>query len=402
MTRLRLAGSPRAAEKRALLFSFGVFGSFWGALAALLPDLREQVGVDDGRLGLALGSIALSALPAMPLAGRLMDRSGAARLLPFSLVGFALAVPLLGFATSLPMLVLAFVALGATTGTFDVGLNTATAAWERVEGDRLMAAGHGCFSVGVLVGSVLTGLAREFGAGPRTVLPVVALLLLAVATLQPAYRRAPVENLGGVGRRRLGPVLLLLGVLIAFAFLVEDGMQSWSALHLERSLGASPAVGGLGPGLFAGAMAVGRFSVYAFARQGRDVAVVAAGGSGLALGALVLGFAPTAAIGLIGLVLAGLGTSVLAPTLLSAVGDRSAPGRQGADLAAVTAVGYAGFITGPPLVGLLSSLTSLPTALALLSVLGVALAVVGPLVLRRPMPGAAPAPGAGLPTAARL
>lgn len=387
MTRLPLGSAPRTAEKRALLLSFGVFGTFWGSLAALLPDVREQVGVDDGRLGLALGAIALSALPAMPLAGRLMDRSGAARLLPLSLLGFALATPLLGFATSLPLLVLAFVVLGAVTGTFDVGLNTAAAAWERVEGDRLMAAGHGCFSLGVLVGSVLTGLAREVGAGPRTVLPVVALALLAASAVHPAYRRAPVEDVDVTARRRLGPVLLLLGVLIAFAFLLEDGLQSWSALHLERSLGASPSVGGLGPGLFAGAMAVGRFSAHAFARPGRDVVVVALGGGGIALGALVLGLAPSVPVALTGLVLAGLGTSVLAPTLFSAVGARSASGRQGADLAAVTALGYAGFIAGPPLVGLLSSLTSLPTALALLSVLGAALAVGGPLVLRRPMPG---------------
>jgi MFS family permease len=218
----------------------------------------------------------------------------------------------------------------------------------------------------------------------------VALALLTAATAHPAYRRAPVEDSGVTQRGRLGPVLLLLGALIAFAFLLEDGLQSWSALHLERSLGASPAVGGLGPGLFAGAMAVGRFSAHAFARPGRDVVVVAAGGSGVALGALGLGLAPSAAVGLVGLVLAGLGTSVLAPTLLSAVGARSAPGRQGADLAAVTALGYAGFITGPPLVGLLSSLTSLPTALALLSVLGVALAVGGPLVLRRPVAGPGP------------
>jgi MFS family permease len=387
VTRPSLSATARTAEKRALLLSFGVFGSFWGSLAALLPDVRAQVQVDDGELGLALGAIALAALPAMPLAGRLIDRSGAARLLPLSLLAFGLATPLLGFATSLPVLVLAFLALGATTGVFDVGLNTATAAWERVEDDRLMAAGHGCFSLGVLVGSVLTGLARETGAGPRTVLPVVAVVLVATATVHPAYRRAPSDPTDAVsGRRRLGPVLLALGALIAFAFLVEDGLQSWSALHLERTLGAPPWVGGLGPGLFAAAMAVGRLSAHALVKPGKDVLVVAVGGSGIALGTLVLALAPSPLVGLVGLVVAGLGTSVLAPTLFSAVGARSARGRQGADLAAVTALGYAGFIAGPPLVGLLSSLTTLPTAIGLLSLLGLTLATAGPLVLRRPVP----------------
>jgi hypothetical protein len=56
----------------------------------------------------------------------------------------------------------------------------------------------------------------------------------------------------------------------------------------------------------------------------------------------------------------------------------------------VTTLGYVGFCAGPPLVGLLSAATTLPTALALLAVLTAAVAVLGPLVLRRP---AAPARG---------
>ncbi len=53
--RLLLASAPRTAEKRALLLSFAAFGSFWGSLAALLPDVRVQVEVDDGRLALDVG-----------------------------------------------------------------------------------------------------------------------------------------------------------------------------------------------------------------------------------------------------------------------------------------------------------------------------------------------------------
>jgi hypothetical protein len=131
-------------------------------------------------------------------------------------------------------------------------------------------------------------------------------------------------------------------------------------------------------------MMLGRFGAHALVRPGREARAVAVGGVLVASGGLVFALAPTAAVGLAGLVLAGAGTSVLAPVLFSAVGARSAPGRQGADLAAVTALGYAGFITGPPAIGLLSGATSLPTALVLLSAVGLLLAVVAPLTLRRP------------------
>ena len=380
MTALAVAAR---AERRGLLGAFAAFGSFWGAWAATLPDIKAQTGVDDGQLGLALAAIALGALPAMPLAGRMMDRHGARRLVPVALAAFAVASVLPAFAGSLAPLVVAFVLLGLTTGALDVFLNTATASWERIEARRLMAGAHGCFSLGVLVGSVSAGVARDVGAGPRAILGVVLLGLLLVAWLQPAYRSVVADSPAGGGRGlRLAPVLVVLGLLTAASFLVEDAVQSWSALHLERTLGAPPWVGGLGPGLFAGAMAAGRFGVQLLARPGTDALVVGLGGAGLTGGVLLLALAPSAALALVGAVVAGAGVSVLAPTLFSAVGARSLPGRQGADLGLVTALGYVGFVSGPPLVGLLSAATSLPTALASLAVLTAAVAVIGPLVLR--------------------
>lgn len=376
--------STRSAEKRGLLLGFGGFGAFWGCWVAVLPDVREQVGVDDGQLGLALAAIAVAALPAMPLAGRLMDRHGPTRLVPASMLLFAVATLLPGFATSLPLLVGALLLVGATTGVLDVLLNTATAAWERAEGDRLMAAAHGCFSLGLLVASVATGFARDLGAGPRTVLVTAALVIAAVAVTQPSYRRRPPAP-AAAGGRRLVPVLLVLGLLTGLSFLVEDAVQSWSALHLERTLDAPPWVGGLGPGLFAGAMAAGRFGVHAFARSVRDVHLVVLGALVLAGGVLLLALAPTAPLALLGMATAGAGVSVLAPTLFSAVGARSAPGRQGADLALASAIGYGGFVAGPPLTGLLSSVTTLPTALALLAALPLVIAMVAPLALRHPV-----------------
>lgn len=374
----------RAREKRGLLLAFAAFGAFWGAWVAALPDIRQQVGVEDGRLGLALGAIAVAALPSMPLAGRLMDRHGPNRLVPGALLLFALAAVLPGFATGLPALVGALLLVGATTGALDVLLNTATAAWERLEADRLMAAAHGCFSAGLLVASVATGIARDLGAGPRTVLVAAALVIVAIALTQPTYRRIDEPLAPASGRRRIGSVLLLLGVLVGLSFLVEDAVQSWSALHLERTLDAPPWVGGLGPGLFAGAMAAGRFGIHAWARDVRDTLVVVSGAVTVAAGVLLLALAPTASLALIGMVVAGLGLSVLAPTLFSAVGARSAPGRSGADLAVASAVGYGGFVAGPPLIGLLSAATTLPTALALLAVLPLAIAAAAPLVLRQP------------------
>ncbi len=387
-------------ERRGLLLAFTAFGLFWGSWSAVLPDVRERSGLADGQLGLVLGAVAVAALPAMPLAGRLVDRYGPRRLLPAALLAFAGVGLLLGAAAAPAVLVGCLLLLGATTGVLDVVVNTATAAWERIEAGRLMTYGHGCFSVGVLVGAVTTGVARDLGAGPPLVLGVTGLLIASAGLAQPAYRRVATGSGlaagpgGSAPRRRLAPVLLGLGAVVAASFLVEDAVQSWSALHLERSLGAPPWLGGLGPGLFALAMAVGRLGAHVLVPAGREASAVGAGALLTAVGVLVLAAAPVAAVAVAGAALAGAGISVLAPLLLSAVGARSEPGRQGADLAVVTAFGYTGFVVGPLLVGVLSAALSLPVALALLAVLALGVAAAGPALLRTPVRAVAPA-GAG-------
>lgn len=377
--------SARAAEKRGLLLAFGVFGSFWGAWAALLPAVKAQTGVSDGRLGLALAVIAVAAVPATLVGGRVVDRIGATRMLPATLLAFAICAPLPGLSHGLATLLPVFVLLGIASGLLDIAVNAATASWERWETARLMSAGHAAFSAGVVVGSVSSGLARQQGSGPFPVLLVIALVVAVVAWRQPSYRST--TDAPPAPRTRRGPagILLALGVLVAAAFLLEDALQSWSALHLERGLGASPAVSGLGPGLFAASMAVGRLLGHVASRPGREHMVVAAGGLATGVGAVLLAVAPGPVWGLAALTLAGAGTSVLAPVLFSAIGARSAPGREGADLSTASGLGYVGFLAGPPLVGAVSAATSLPTALASLGLFGLLLAVAGPLVLRRPV-----------------
>jgi MFS family permease len=378
-----------AAEKRGLLIGFAVFGSFWGAWAALLPAVKAQTDVSDGALGLALGVIALTAVPATLVGGRVVDRVGAARMLPATLLAFAVAAPLPGLARGMAGLLAAFVLLGIASGALDIALNAATAGWERLEAKRLMAAGHAAFSGGVVVGSVSSGLARQQGAHPLPVLMVLAAAVVLCAWRQPSYRptrgEAPAPRSGWMP----APILLALGVLVAAAFLTEDALQSWSALHLERGLGASPAVSGLGPGMFAGSMAIGRLVAHLVSRPGLEVRVIAAGGFAAGAGAVLLSLAPGQVTGLAALALAGAGTSVLAPMLFSAIGDRSAPGREGADLSTASGLGYVGFLAGPPLVGAISAGTSLPVALGSLGFFGLLIAAGGPLVLRRPV--AAPA-----------
>jgi MFS family permease len=178
--------------------------------------------------------------------------------------------------------------------------------------------------------------------------------------------------------------LAALAVLCAVGYLIEDAAQNWSALHLERGLGATPALGGAAPGIFAAAMFVGRSSGQRLGAGFSDRAMFTAGTALAAAGLAILAAAPTPIVALAGLGVAGAGIAVVAPALYGRAGRSASAAGRGAAIARLTVFGYTGFVVGPALIGFISQAASLPVALATLAVLAVALAVGGFVVLRGP------------------
>jgi MFS family permease len=167
---------------------------------------------------------------------------------------------------------------------------------------------------------------------------------------------------------------------IAFcAFLVDGTASNWSAVHLRSEHGASEGLAAAAFTLFSLALAVGRlFGDRLVARVGR-VRVVRACGVVAAAGSTIAMAAPTAAVGLAGWALFGLGLATLAPTVLGAA-PAAGGGSPAVAIASVTTVGYLGSFTGPPLVGALAEAGSLSAALALLVAVSAAMVLLAPRV----------------------
>jgi hypothetical protein len=111
--------------------------------------------------------------------------------------------------------------------------------------------------------------------------------------------------------------------------------------------------------------------------------------AGIGLGGALLLAVPGAAIA--GFALLGAGLSVVIPIAFRTAA--AMPGvAPGPSLAAVSTLGYLGFLAGPPLVGGLAELTSLPVALSLVVLCGVSTAALA---------GATRGGGSGVPAPAR-
>jgi MFS family permease len=340
-----------------------------------LPAIQRSTGASEAQLGLALLAVALAALPAMLAAGRLADVFGT-RLVPVALVTFGIAAGLPALAHSVAALAGLLVLLGVTTGLLDVAVNAEASRIEAAHGVRVMDGLHASFSIGVLVGGAGAGLLRAAGAHPSWILAGIGAAIVSSAAANRGSGAAPAR---APGRARLGRGLLVVGAVLALAFLVENGLEAWSALFLERTFESSPAVSGLGPGLFAASMATGRLLAQRASRHSVTARMVFAGvcaAAGLALAAS----AQHAAVALLGFVIAGAGLALSAPTLLGAAGRLGGEGGRGAAVSTVAILGYLGFLAGPPLIGAVAGASSLRGSFVFLCAVALVLAACAPVL----------------------
>jgi MFS family permease len=349
--------------------AFAALGVYWGAFGVLVPVLKDATGASEPQLGLALLAGAAGTFPAMVVAGRLADRYGE-RAIAGSLLAFAVAALGPAFADTPLALGAALLLCGAATGALDVTMNAAVAELEGT-GRRLMNLAHAIFSLGFLVTSVAVGIARSVGVGRVAILGTVAIVLAGTALLNRAPARRAVAASGR--RARLRRPLLVLGVLCALGLMVEGGVEAWSALHLEQTLGTGPATAGVALALFSGAMVSGRLSAQGLGEHVPDRLLLAGGAALAACGLTLTALAPVTPLALAGLVVTGLGASVTVPAILSITGRAAAPAARGAAISSVTTVAYLGFLVGPPLVGLMAGATSLRGGLRLLAAAAAAL-----------------------------
>jgi sugar phosphate permease len=364
---------------RPLVAAFAVFGLYWGSWAACLPAVQRQTGASDAQLGLGLLCVAIASLPSMLAAGRLADLFGA-RLVPVALAAFGLAVVFPGRAHSLPALYVSLAFVGVGTGALDVAINAQAATIEARRHVRVMDGLHAAFSIGVLCGGIGAGLLRRAGAHPSWILGGVACLVLltVLVNLSPSVPPEPAQR-----RARVARPLLVVGGVLAVAFLVESGLEGWSALFLERTLDSGPAISGLGPGLFAAAMATGR--LLSQKREGPSVARrMLFAGVAAATGLVISATAHHSLVALAGFVIAGGGLALSAPTLFGLAGRVGGAGGRGSALSTVAILGYLGFLVGPPLIGAVSSASSLRGGFLFLCAMAVVLALCAPLLRERP------------------
>jgi predicted MFS family arabinose efflux permease len=343
--------------------AFLVAGMGISAWAPLVPFAKTRMDLNTAHLGLVLLCLGVGSLIAMPIAGRLTSRFGCRLVILSSGVIASLVLPFLAIAPIPLLLAIALLLFGAAIGTLDVSMNIQAVMIEKKQGVPLMSGFHGLYSVGCFIGA--GGMALMLSAGLR---PSMACVSMTAAIFVVLCVAAPHLSRVAAAAERESPAfavphgsVIFLGIVCFVVFLGEGAALDWGALLLTMSGGFTPDQGGLGYAVFAIAMTVGRLTGDRVIRRWGRKRVMALGGLCAAAGFFVATLAPTSMIALVGFSLIGLGASNVAPILFTAAGrQRDMPAA--AAVSAVTALGYAGTLAGPALIGFVAHVYSLHVA----------------------------------------
>jgi predicted MFS family arabinose efflux permease len=351
--------------RRATRSVFVVFigsGVIFASWAARIPQVRQELDLSPAALGMLLLGIAFGSLIALPSAGLVVHRIGAARTVVAMSLLASVGLVVAGFGVlvgPVPVFV-GLVLFGFGNGAWDVAQNVEGAAVEQQLDHTIMSRFHAAFSIGTVTGAL-------FGVAMNALHVSVTVNLLVVATLLAVA--VPLATRGFLPAAAEGheephdarsplkawtePRTLLIGLFVLTMAFTEGTANDWIGVAAIDGYGATAAMGSLAYGVFVASMTAGRwYGTRILDRFGR-VPVLRASAAIALIGLLVVAFGPTLVTALIGTVLWGLGTALGFPVGMSAAGDqpRYAAGR----VSVVASIGYVAFLAGPPLIGLLGN-----------------------------------------------
>ena len=375
----------RTGGETPLFAGYWAFGQYWGAWVVVVHEFLVDHGFSQSYMGWLYAALAVVSIGTMVLVAPRLQRRPLAATLPASIVVMGTGV-LLTAASPSELLWAPFVVMGAGNGLLDVFMNVAAQDLETRTRRPILQRVHAGYSVGGVTGGLGAGIALTAGVPYRVILLAAGVVLLLAAAwnrLRPPpdleHEEMP-ETRMSLSALRRAPVLVVPSLVVLFAFLVEGSMDSWSGISLRRTLAASALAAGVGFAAFAGAMAIGRFfAARVLFRLGYRQTIMLSGLGSMAAG-IVIVLTESIPIASAAYLLLGFSLASAAPAAFGLV--EAANEHPTNAIAAITTVGYSGFVFAPPLLGWLGDTFTLRATMSFMILMTIGVAVSGLLAPR--------------------
>jgi MFS family permease len=378
-------GASVRKARIAVTAAFMTHAMLFASWTAHIPLVKTQLGLSNSELGTALLGAPIGSVCAMLVSRWLLPRWGSHRLVRVTVAGYALSGIAVGYAPSALALFASLALWGLFQGGLDVAMNTQGVTVEQAGDKPIMSRLHGLWSVGGFTGALLGAGAVSVGLGLTAQLSILAALVVIPVEilcrhLIPDQHRGVADAPAGapLRQRRLGisRTVAVLGAVCFASMLCEGAAADWSANYLTSHLGAPAGLAGLGYAGYTLTMVAMRLSGPILQSRIPNRTLLPLLAAVPVVGVTIALLTSNLAVGLLGFASLGVGLALVVPTAFSAAGAATSAGSNaGQAISTVAALGWIGYVTGPPLIGHLADAVGLRTALGLLPVLILIIAI---------------------------
>jgi MFS family permease len=367
----------RRIHRIAVSCFFFLAGICFASWASRIPAIQSKLGLNNAALGGVLLCLPIGLLSSLPVAGYLVAKFGSRILVILAAVLCASTLPVLGFAHSTTQLMITLFVFGFGGNLLNISINTQAVGTETLYSKPIMASFHGIWSLAGFTGAAVGTVMVRFGILPGyhyLCISGLALLILVI------FSRSMVPQ--DPNRDEKMPIfakpdksIINLGLIAFCSMICEGAMFDWSGIYFEHVVQPGKAWVTVGYTAFMSTMATGRFvGDWVAFRLGMKRMLQLSGmctSSGLLLAVCFPHFISAT----LGFLLVGAGVSSVVPMIYSAAG-RSKQMSPGVAIAAVSTIGYLGFLFGPPFIGFIAQVSSLRVSLGLIAVMGTMIALI--------------------------
>lgn len=365
-----LSIDKKRSHRIATSIFFFIAGLTYSSWACRIHDIKSFYTLSDGELGSVLFALPVGLMISLPISGWMVTKFTSRKVLIAAGLLFPFVLCIIGLTSHIWQLVIVLFLFGFLNNVFEIAMNTQAVGIEELYKRSIMASFHGLWSLagftGVAIGTLAIALKWPFWMHFVLVGALCWILVFyswryllpedGASESQPLFAK-PDSN------------ILKLG-LIAFASLITEGtMFDWSGVYFKTVVTVPEALTTLGSIAFMATMAGGRFAADRFVTRFGISKILQFSGIISTTGLLLAVMFPNIYTATLGFLLVGIGVSSVVPLVLALAG-KSKTMAPGMAIAAVSTVGFLGFLIGPPMIGFIAQATNLRWSFLLIAILG--------------------------------
>jgi MFS family permease len=360
--------SPRIAITLYFFFLGFVFSSW----ASHIPDIKDKFLLNDAELGSILFMLPLGALCSLPFSGLLIAKVGSRWMSVISLVIYILSLVSISLVPTTLLLSIVLFLFGMFGNFGNISLNAQGISIQHYIQKSILSSLHAMWSVGAFTAAAFTDWMMEENRTMEEHYFLIAIIMTVI--ILPLFFSLVKDPVQANENQKIfawpTKALLVLGLICFCGAMSEGTMADWSSLYYRKIINQPHVVSALGYTAFALFMSIGRFVGDPLIERWGHGIILKANGILIAIGMVTALVSTLPVLVLVGFALVGLGVSSIFPVVYI-LASKEKSMLPSAALAAVSSIGFIGFLVGPPIIGFIAEGVGLRSALMAVVILGV-------------------------------